>query len=203
VSEDGLIEWGVATRVLLGERESGDLYAVARFDGGALVAAVDGLGHGPDAAIAARRAVDVLEAHACEPIASLLHRCHEALRGTRGAVLTLASFAADRPVLSWVGVGNVEGTLIRADPETERPRESVFLVGGVAGHKLPTLRPVELLLAAGDTLVLATDGVRAGHAEALDPASPPGRAAQCILDRYARGNDDALVLVARYRGAGG
>ena len=198
-----LIDWGVAASVLSGERESGDQHLVAPFPGGVLVAAIDGLGHGPEAAVAAKRAVEVLESHAGKPLPALLERCHENLRGTRGAVVTLAAFVSDRPKLRWVGVGNIEGTLVRADPEAARPRESVMLAGGVAGHQLPPVRPTELELNVGDTLVLATDGVRAGHAEAIERTVSPTETAEWILDSYGRGTDDALVLVARYLGPAG
>ncbi len=56
-----LIEWGVAAQPLEGEAESGDLHVVQRFPKGVLVAAVDGLGHGPEAAAAARSAVATLK----------------------------------------------------------------------------------------------------------------------------------------------
>ena len=52
-SESPLLEWGVATRALEGQSESGDMAVVVPFDHGVLAAAVDGLGHGPEAARAA------------------------------------------------------------------------------------------------------------------------------------------------------
>jgi hypothetical protein len=56
-----LVEWTVAMRSL--GSESGDQYLVSRTgDGGVLVAVADGLGHGPEAASAARTAIAVLEA---------------------------------------------------------------------------------------------------------------------------------------------
>src|SRR5207245_2030712 len=85
-----LLEWGVATLTLAGQLESGDLHLVREVGGGVLVAVVDGLGHGEEAAAAARLAVTTLDQFAPEPIASLVQRCHEALRGTRGAVMSVA-----------------------------------------------------------------------------------------------------------------
>ncbi len=72
----------------------GDLPLVQPFPNGALVAVVDGVGHGAEAAAAAHLAVATLRAHAQESILPLLRRCHETLRETRGVVLTLASFNA-------------------------------------------------------------------------------------------------------------
>jgi phosphoserine phosphatase RsbX len=196
-----LVDWAVATLALEGEDESGDLHVVAPFDGGVLVAAIDGLGHGPEAAVAARSAAEALERHSGEPVESLLERCHESLRGTRGAVITLASFDEGGGTMSWAGVGNIEGTLLRAQPAEGRPRESVMLVGGVPGHQLPSLRPNQLSVSPGDTLVLATDGVRGGYLDLVAASDPPQQLADHLLSEYGKGTDDALVLVARYVGA--
>ena len=193
----------MATLALEGESESGDLHVVMPFDGGALVAAIDGLGHGPEAAVAARSAADTLERHSHRPVMDLLTRCHENLRGTRGAVITLASFNVRDSTMSWAGVGNIEGTLLRADPCEGRKRESVMLVGGVPGHQLPPLRPNELPVSQGDTLVLATDGVRGGYLDVVDWSEPPQQLADQLLADYGKATDDALVLVARYMGTAG
>ena len=117
-----LVDWAVATLALEGEEESGDLHVVAPFDGGALVAVIDGLGHGPEAAVAARSAAEALERDSTQPVGELLERCHRELRGTRGAVITLASFNARAGTMTWAGVGNIEGTLLRAEPGNDRPR---------------------------------------------------------------------------------
>ena len=113
-----LLEWGVAARALPGERASGDLHLVETFTGGVLVAVVDALGHGEDAAVAARLAVATLAKYASEPVDALVQRCHQALRRrTRGVVMSLASFDATERTMTWLGIGNVEGFLYSADPE--------------------------------------------------------------------------------------
>jgi hypothetical protein len=76
----------------------------------------------------------------------------------------------------------------------------VLLQGGVVGLHLPALRGVVLPVAPGDTLLLATDGVRSGFASGLRLEEAPQQLADRILARDAKGTDDALVLVARYRG---
>jgi len=198
-----LIDWAVAAAALEGEVESGDLHVVHPFDGGALVAVIDGLGHGPEAAVAARHAAAVLDNHYKETVVGLLERCHETLRGTRGAVITLASFRADGPTMSWAGVGNIEATLLRREPGEQRTRESVMLVGGVPGHQLPPLRASDVPIARGDTLVLSTDGIRAGYMDTVASDHTPRQIADRLLADYGKGTDDALVLVARYVGASG
>ena len=112
-----LLEWGVAAVAIPGEKESGDLHFVEPFLNGALLAVVDGLGHGCEAAVAARNAVETLRAHPQESVITLLNRCHENLRATRGVVLGMAAFNAVEDTMTWLGVGNVEGMFFRHDAE--------------------------------------------------------------------------------------
>jgi phosphoserine phosphatase RsbX len=194
-----LLEWGFASVALRGETMSGDLHLVQPFadGGGVLVGAVDGLGHGEEAAAAARRAVETLQTFAHESVIALIRRCHEALHRTRGVVMSLASFQRRDDTMTWLGVGNVEGMLLRADPAAAR--ETILLRGGVVGYELPQLRGTVVPITPGDTLLFATDGIRAGFDVGLNPADPPQRLADQILARCTTGTDDALVLVARYK----
>src|SRR5260370_33333101 len=87
-----LLDWGAASLAHQGESVSGDQHMVQPFPNGVLVAAVDGVGHRPEAAAAAKVAIATLTAHAHQSVLPLLMRCHAALRETRGRVLTLAPF---------------------------------------------------------------------------------------------------------------
>ncbi len=197
-----LIDWGVATAALPGQSESGDLHLVKFWPDGALVAVVDGLGHGAEAAMAARLAVATLGEHSPQRLIPLVQGCHEALKNTRGVAVSLASFDFRDHTLTWLGVGNVEGVLLRADNGANPARETLMLVGGVVGYNLPTLRATVTTVANGDTLVFATDGIRDGWALEVTKETEPQRIADRIRSRYSKGTDDALVLVARYRGGG-
>lgn len=197
-----LLEWGVAQRALPGQGESGDQFVVRPFRDGALLAAVDGLGHGSEAAAAARTAVGVLTAaaRARESVISLVRRCHEALLETRGAVMSLASFNAQDSTLTWLGIGNVEGVLARADPAVAPPRETLLLRGGVVGYQLPSLYASVIPVMPGDALVLATDGVRSDFGADLGHGEAPQAMADRLLAQYGKGTDDALVLVVQFAG---
>lgn len=200
-----LIDWGVALRHWgpQGESpqgESGDRYVVKPSSNGILVGVIDGLGHGAEAATAADAAAGVLEKYADELIISLMTRCHERLHFTRGVVMSLAFFDAGDDTMMWLGVGNVEGALLRADQNVTPNLESLLLRGGVVGYRLPPLRASVIPVMPGDTLILATDGIRSDFAHRVIVRDPPQKIADAILARYGKETDDALVLVARYRG---
>ena len=198
-----VIEWGVAMRTLPGEAQCGDVHLVKPIASGVLLAFADGLGHGEEAAAAARAAVTALERHAGESPLALVERSHRALHGTRGAVLSLALVNRHERSLTWLGVGNVEGTLLYGTDGARRRRATLITRGGIVGSELPRLQPETLRVAPGDTLIFATDGIREGFAEGLPPEATPQQVADHILAQHGKGTDDALALVARFvSGAG-
>ncbi len=194
-----MAEYGVAKFVLPGERESGDQHLVCCNNTGLLIAAVDGIGHGAEAANAAQAAIAVLRNGIGEPIISLVTACHEKLRTTRGVVLSLASVDTKHGLMTWLGVGNVHGVLVRADKKGNA-QETLLLRGGVVGDHLPQLQAAVLPVGQGDLLVFATDGVRTDFARTLSALENPQRAADRILRGFSNGSDDALVLALRITG---
>ena len=194
------VELGLASHARPGEKESGDGHLVKSVAGdGMLVAVADGLGHGTEAASATRVALDALDRHAGKAVLTLIQQCHTALMGTRGVVLTLAYLDWTDGTMTWIGVGNVEAALIygaTAD-SAPAPRANLVTRGGIVGSELPSLRAEVLSFDRGDTLILATDGIRSGFADGL----PPGLSCQAIADHimatHDKGTDDALVLVLR------
>ncbi|MGA9981336.1 MAG: SpoIIE family protein phosphatase [Candidatus Sulfotelmatobacter sp.] len=193
-----VLECGFACRPLTGQLSSGDLQVVKSFTNGVLVAALDGIGHGEEAASAAMVAADILEAHAHEPVIALMERCHLGLRATRGVAMSVASFDVPHGLITWLGVGNVEGVLLRGGVASVVSEESLLLRGGVVGSRLPNLQAAVLPVSQGDTLIFTTDGVSVDFSRGLARNYPPQTAAENILAQHGKATDDALVLVARY-----
>jgi phosphoserine phosphatase RsbX len=197
-----MLEYGIAKYVLPGQGESGDHHIVCCTRNGILIAAIDGIGHGEEAANVSKTAAALLRSSAEEPIISLVEQCHEKLRATRGVVLSLAFVDHDYGMMTWLGVGNVQGVLMRSNSNKGNAQESLLLRAGVVGSQLPALQATVLPIARGDTLFFATDGVRSDFSNTLSARENPQRAADRILEQYRSGNDDALVLVARLTGIG-
>jgi phosphoserine phosphatase RsbX len=195
-----LVEYGVAKFVLPGQGESGDQHLVRCGGNGILVAAIDGIGHGEEAANAANAAVSILKAGADEPVISLVQRCHEGLRVTRGVVLSLATIDPEHGMMTWLGVGNVQGILMRVGSKKGAGQEALLLRAGVVGSQLPALQAAVIPVAKGDTLVFVTDGIGGEFAEGLSALESPQRMADRILKQHCRGKDDALALVVRLTG---
>ncbi len=196
-----LLEYGVCSVPAPGETESGDQYLVRPTFRGALAAVVDGLGHGVEAADAARIAISILEGHANEGVIPLIRRCHERLRYTRGAVMSLASFDRFENTVTWLGVGNIDGMLLHGRWDDHPHVETIFLRPGVLGYRLPPLQAVVTPVMPGDLFILNTDGIRGDFAAHFSPDDQPSRIAEYISSNFRKGDDDGLVLVLRYVGS--
>ncbi|WP_420475676.1 SpoIIE family protein phosphatase [Noviherbaspirillum sp. ST9] len=192
-ASEPLVNYWVAERPIPGQNESGDQFLVAHYPGGVLVAVVDGLGHGDLASLAAKQAVATLAAQPDDPVQVLMQRCHEALRKTRGAVVTLASFEASSESMTWLAVGNVEAVLRRSS----KPRgKSIAILprGGIVGDRLPPLNPATLAVFPGDLLLLATDGIASNFLREVDRMEQPRQLINHIFAQHAKNTDDALIL---------
>ena len=167
---------------------------------GALLAVMDGAGQGAEANQVAHMAAAIVGEHASEGVIPLIRLCHERLMGTRGAVISLISVDGIENTITWTGVGNVGGVLLRSGIFGPDAYASIPLQPGVVGYRLPPLQAAVTPIARGDLLILATDGVRRDFVRAFSLDDEPGSIAEYISLNYPRGNDSRLVLVARYLG---
>lgn len=191
-----LLQYWVAARPMPGQSESGDQYLVKPFPDGVLIAVVDGLGHGDDAAAAAMLAVSTLTEHAEEPVTELVSRCHAALRRMRGAVMSIASCNGAQNTMTWLGVGNVEGMLVHAEAASKPAM--LLLRGGIVGERLPTLSAATLPLHQDDLLFFATDGIHSAFTRDIRYTEHPNELVHRIFNQHNRATDDALLLGARW-----
>jgi negative regulator of sigma-B (phosphoserine phosphatase) len=191
------VVWAAAGNPYPGETTSGDGHLIARRSLRTLIAVMDGLGHGPEAHKAATIATAAITEIPDAPLRSLFEHCDEALRRTRGVVMTIASIADDGQ-MEWMSVGNVLGVVVRSAPPHRH--ESAVAHGGIVGYRLPSLYQGSARLDIGDLLVMATDGIRSDFVSSVVPILSPQIIASRILAGHSRGYDDALVVVARYDG---
>lgn len=198
---NGLMKWASCAKAVGGETECGDKCVVTDLSDGVLIAVIDGVGHGGKAALAAERAATIIEANKGSNSDAIIRRCHNELLSTRGAVLSLA-VVKNEGVMHWVGVGNVEGRLIRReDRQTASEYGSLLLRTGTIGRgSLPALVPLTLPLQRLDTLVLVTDGIESNFEDVILPEQEPAVIADSIMSTYGKADDDALVFVGRYFG---
>ncbi len=191
-----IVDCGVAESTLAGEPVTGDRHVVTRHPGGVILAVIDGLGHGTEAARAAETAAALVSRFPSGDVVTLVGRCHEELRGTRGVVMTVVSLIPAAGSMSFVGVGNVQGMVVAAPKPGEEPeRDFVPLRGGVVGHILPALRPSLRPLSRGDTLILATDGIGIEFTTDEQLGGPPQAVADLLPSASGDVQDAALAAL--------
>jgi serine phosphatase RsbU (regulator of sigma subunit) len=184
----------VAARPYPGETVSGDAWQIDWHESVCRIALIDGLGHGSQAAAAALAAVAALAAEPALNPVDAVHCCHDALAGTRGAALLVASIDVSRGQLIVAGAGNVEARLCQ-----DGGAKHLMTDRGIVGSVLPRVRSIEMALAPDWLLLLHTDGIKKRFdAQSQLEAAPDGDGlAQAILAGWARATDDATVLVAQ------
>ncbi len=194
-----LVDWAAAAYTLTGQTESGDRHAVKVAGSHTLIGVIDGLGHGQEAAHAAKIAAAILEqAGPDESVVTIIQQCHQSLKDTRGAAMTLLSLNGQ--TLTWLGVGNVNAVLVRQSEKDAPGSEMIVLRGGVVGYQMPNLRAITVPVMPGDLLLVATDGIRSGFEQGVLFSDGVQAIADRIMAQHCLKTDDALILVARYVG---
>lgn len=185
------VQIGVASRALPGETECGDVASVVREGARSLIALADGVGHGPEAAAAARATLASITADPWRPLEEILTRCHRDVATTRGAALTVLRIDAARAEMEHAGIGNVE-----IAGSTREPLRWAA-VPGIVGVRVRKVVVARQRLHPGDLLVLHTDGVSRrldlGRAYDRDAAT----LASELLQTYGSPRDDAACVVVR------
>jgi anti-sigma regulatory factor (Ser/Thr protein kinase) len=181
-----------------GEDVCGDAWTCRATRDGVSILVVDGLGHGPSAAAAAREAARLFQEgpdHAS--LAQTLDRLHRGLRATRGAAAAIALVEPRRELLTYVGVGNISGSILGG----ERPRAMVSH-SGILGHEVRRIQEFTYPWPAGSMLVLHSDGLTSHWTLDGYPGvvrCHPGLIAGVLYRDFRRAHDDVTVVVASPR----
>ena len=191
----GKTEYGVAAKALQGD-QCGDSGITLEQKGILLCAVIDGVGHGPNAAIAADTAKNYIEANAEAPLTEILQGVHEVLKSTQGAVACLCRIDLNSGQLSMAGIGNITCRIFRGlDSERLLSRD------GILGYMVSTPREHTRKLDNAALLLMHSDGVRE-HFELFEyPGLLKGNAASVaarVVDTLGKNNDDASCLAVRF-----
>jgi len=189
------MEFGIVHRPKSGRNISGDAYLIKEEEEATLICLVDGLGSGEGAAEAAQAAIRCVKVNSTLPLSDIMAKCHQALKGTRGAVVALMHISFAESTLTFVGVGNIS-IHVRSTALIKPISRN-----GIVGYRLPRLREFTYPYTPGDLFVLHTDGI--SNRFTLDSAvwMKEAQDVQILADEIARNfgkkNDDVTILIAR------
>ncbi len=175
-----------------GEIQNGDAVIVRQSaPGDTILAVTDGLGHGPEAASASRKAIEVLPLMPFHTsVLEAMQEIHQELRGTRGAAATLCIVRDFK--LEICAVGNVALMCMGCSVP-------LVLSAGVLGHQVSRFRVGSCVVPHGARLALLSDGISTRFRLAEYRQLETAPTCQEIMSRYRRKEDDASVLVADVR----
>jgi serine/threonine protein phosphatase PrpC len=185
------VKVGAAAQPAVGQKICGDVSAIVRSPHATLLCLADGLGHGPEANVAATAACRYVEAHAAEPLERLMRGADEVLATLRGAAVSVLEIDVAAARVRFAGVGNVE---LRAVAHT---RVAPPTAPGVLGRGVRRVRVWEYPIAEGDLFVLISDGISSRFE--LEPMARLGEQAlaERLVANHHKSHDDASCVVAR------
>jgi anti-sigma regulatory factor (Ser/Thr protein kinase) len=189
------LEFGVVCLPKPGEEVSGDGWGVECLVDKMLCIVADGLGHGPDAAMAARAAVSIAQEHRDKAPAEIVERAHGALRSTRGAAVAAGEIDLAKNRVRFCGVGNIAARIVN-----DVGVRHLVSLNGIVGQEIRKITEFSYPWSGESTLIMHSDGLSArwdnGNYPALTRRHPALIAAVLYRD-VARGRDDMTALAAR------
>ena len=190
-------EFSVISVPALGEMECGDAWQLQISYDNLTAIVVDGLGHGPLAAIAAAEALAVFGDGQFDAPARYFETAQAPLSTTRGAAIAFAQVDLCKQGLAYMGVGNIAGSLIEISANKSRSLPSH---NGIVGLPVRKLQQFDFQWQDGDLLIMHSDGLTTRWNLANFPGiarADTGIIVALLYREAKRGNDDATVLVAR------
>lgn len=173
---------------------NGDSFVVKQWGQKALVAVIDGLGHGQPAHRAAETARQYVENHFDAPLSSIFTGVARACVATRGVVMAAALFDGAQEIFSFASLGNVEARIFNSSNHAR-----LLITRGILGHtnKIPAVK--NFPWDPNSVFVMHSDGLlsRWHWAEFMFANELPSRIAQRLLSMLARKEDDATVIVVK------
>ena len=189
------LEVGAVCLPKTGEEVPGDGWLLEASGDYRTIMVVDGLGHGPNAARAARAATEAFAAQPSAPPGALMKICHAALAATRGAAGAAARVAPAKNHGSFAGVGNIACRV-----ETSGERRQLVSHSGTLGHVMRRVQEFEFVFPAGALLILHSDGLTTRWSCEDYPgllAKHAGLIAGVLYRDHNRGTDDVTVVVLK------
>ena len=198
---------GVICVPVAGEEECGDAWAVRMEQDSVVMMVADGLGHGPIAALASSAAVRVFDETPAATPTVLLEKMHLALRSTRGAAAAVARLDLASNSVRFAGIGNISATVIGDSNSGSGGRKQLVSHNGIVGGNMRKVQEFEQPWPADGLglFIMCSDGLSTQWDLQSYPGLQyrhPALIAGILFRDFARGRDDATVLVVKHGGQG-
>jgi anti-sigma regulatory factor (Ser/Thr protein kinase) len=177
-----------------GQEECGDGWKIIKIRHKYKLIALDGLGHGPEAARAVQEAIkEFIANHKLTP-SETIKAMHKKIRGTRGAVGMIFHLDYIGNSITFTGLGNISARIIGY-----QQIKNFISHNGIIGYSIPnTLKNNEVKWIQNECLIIHSDGLKSRwdltHLPNILNYDGSIVAASLYKD-FSRDNDDLLVIV--------
>ncbi|MBC9783828.1 SpoIIE family protein phosphatase [Heliobacterium chlorum] len=194
--EKSYLQIGSIMRAKPGEDACGDGWSFQRQDDKLHLILSDGLGHGTEAAVASREAIQCFHSNEVSP-GEYIQKMDMALRHTRGAAVAVASIDLPRQKIAYAAVGNISGRIISSEKVV-----GCLSYNGIVGLNANRFQEIEYSCPPKGYLILHSDGISSRWDISQYPGiinHHPSLLAALLYRDHARETDDATVVVVQQR----
>jgi len=183
---------GIASKPIEGERVNGDAWFFKTWDGQTLLAVIDGLGHGQEAALASETARQYLIDNYSSDLEGIMQGLHTELHKTRGCVAGLVYVNHVEKKITHCGIGNIDVII------DSRPPAHPASLNGIVGVNIRKVLVFEYHYDSLRLVIMHSDGI----SSRFDPGNyplvfkNPQVVAEQIMADWGKSTDDRLILIA-------
>ncbi|WP_117234166.1 SpoIIE family protein phosphatase [Vibrio maerlii] len=187
--------YAIKNRAFWNESVSGDTVVYQERDSQALMAVIDGAGHGIDAHNLSSKMGDFLnDSQDWSNPSQLIEQLHQIFSPSIGAAVGIAVVDNIQRTITFAGVGNISAYLLGFNDQ------SLTSTDGSVGYNMRKISVSTTDLSAGDIVLLHSDGIQSRFYTQYDPDCKK-QSANEILDyvfkNFEKQHDDASCIVYR------
>jgi anti-sigma regulatory factor (Ser/Thr protein kinase) len=191
----GRTSLGGITVPIDGEEVNGDAWAARRDGPATAIVVADGLGHGPEAARAARAAIESFERSSLDDLVGALRLMDVRLHSTRGAAAAIAWLDPPSSTVRYAGIGNISASITSAAGS-----QQLVSANGTVGQGGGRVQEMRYDLPRDSIVILHSDGARSHWTLDDYPGlrrRQPTLVSAVLYRDHRRGRDDVTIVAAR------
>ncbi len=189
------MKYGICQKAKNNGIYNGDSYLLLEKELEDLVVIADGLGSGELAFNASQKAMEVVRTYQSIPLQEIIFNCHNGLKGTRGAVMSLCRITKSQNRLSYIGIGNITLQIIETDKIVRPPS-----MWGMVGHVLTRFKTFDLSYKKGDWAAFYSDSIRPDFdfRPYITQFGDPQSVAEAVLSDLTPVKDDFTLIMINF-----
>lgn len=189
---DSNLKVSVISRPKPGEIKNGDAFFIKQLPQYSFFCVIDALGHGEQAEVTAKMAIDFIKLYYYLPLSDIFLKCNDHIGSTRGIAMSICKIYTREKKTEYVGMGDVKLRVFGA-PESFR----IFNHNGTVGMNMEPIKLQTYKYFSGSTFILYSDGIADFELNQDTLRLNPQAITSFIMEKYVRSSDDATVLVTR------